>query len=843
MSHSRPSCPTNPLRFLLLFPLLFSLQADGEPPLAARITFDPATPANPVLLTWEAVPTKVYEVLSTTALGQPWQPVSGNPVLAERNWVRFATQAGATTRFYQVVKRDTDPPDLAWSSPRDGAIAVGRQSAIAACLQDETGIDPSSIALTLGTERPVTLADARLKWANGVLTYTPGANEFLGTHAQTVGARLVVADTLGHRATNGWSFRLERPAILTSEVVLIGNSPGPGTSDLTLVSTNGDTYVFSFPGAASGLSVGQVLVGNAPGSPYLRTVLSFTEDPANRTVSVLTRPASLSECIQQGSFRLATDSPAARAGRGAVGLAGDALPGPIKETITFDGEELYNQGGIRVEVATGRIAFAAGGTVAGDFNPLAGPTNGLAFDTDIRARLEVDLTLRTTFETAGELAPFTKRLAGPFRYPLGVVFVGAVPVWAEAVLEFNIGCEGGSTGGGTAWAGLSATGELELGSVLRQGQWSPYAASDYGFTGLKPGWQITGAARLRGFVEPRLTIVLNDFVGPVTTLDPYLELSGLVCVPPGQPGTDVRVKAGLPGNLGQGMLWWSASWQEQPVWSVFNLQQEVWQETFSPPAGPLPEAAPPNLVWIPCGTFTMGSPDSEPARDSTEGPQTRVTLSQGIWMAKYEVTQGEYSGLMGSNPSKFTGDATRPVEQVSWSEAAAYCAALTARERAAGRLPSGYAYRLPTEAEWEYACRASTTAPFHYGSALRSGMADFIGHFEYPPCGITPGYCFNAAGAYLQRTTSVGSYAPNAWGLHDLHGNVAEWCQDLWASSLPGGSVTDPQGPPTGSARVIRGGSWNDLAYHCRSASRFDHDPAGGANYIGFRVVLAPGKP
>jgi formylglycine-generating enzyme required for sulfatase activity len=291
------------------------------------------------------------------------------------------------------------------------------------------------------------------------------------------------------------------------------------------------------------------------------------------------------------------------------------------------------------------------------------------------------------------------------------------------------------------------------------------------------------------------------------------------------------------------MLWWSASWQEQPAWNVFNVQQEVWQEIFSAPPGPQPEAAPPNLVWIPCGTFTMGSPDSEPARVPAEGPQTRVTLSQGIWMGKYEVTQGDYSAVTGSNPSAFTGDASRPVEQVSWNDAVAYCAALTARERAAGRLPAGYAYRLPTEAEWEYACRASTTTPFHYGSALRSGMADFLGHFEYPPCGATPSYCFNAAGVYLRRTTAVGSYAPNAWGLHDMHGNVGEWCQDWWSASLPGGSVTDPQGPPTGLGRVIRGGSWTGFAYHCRSAIRFDHDPAGGANYIGFRVVLAPGKP
>jgi sulfatase modifying factor 1 len=207
---------------------------------------------------------------------------------------------------------------------------------------------------------------------------------------------------------------------------------------------------------------------------------------------------------------------------------------------------------------------------------------------------------------------------------------------------------------------------------------------------------------------------------------------------------------------------------------------------------------------------------------------------------------------MGNNPSLFNGvrdwpepgtdygtDLSRPVEQVTWYDAVAYCEALTRREQAAGRLPTGYVYRLPTEAEWEYACRADTTTPFHYGSELRSGMANFEGHYEYPPCGDSDWYCFNPSGTGLNQTRAVGGYAPNVWGLHDMHGNVWEWCSDWYAGSLPGGSVTDPQGPATGSFRVLRGGCFAGYGWICRSAYRYPIWPHGTNSAYGFRVVLA----
>lgn len=247
---------------------------------------------------------------------------------------------------------------------------------------------------------------------------------------------------------------------------------------------------------------------------------------------------------------------------------------------------------------------------------------------------------------------------------------------------------------------------------------------------------------------------------------------------------------------------------------------------------------PPGMAWIAPGTFTMGSPDTEPARNANEGPQTQVTIGQGFWIGKYEVTQAEYESVMSTNPSHFKGDLNRPVDSVHYADAVAYCAALTERERTAGRLPAGYAYRLPTEAEWEYCCRAGTTTAFHYGDALRSGMANFEDHYEYPPCGGADNYCYNPSGEYLARTTTVGSYAPNAWGLHDMHGNVYEWCQD-WFGAYPGGSVSDPQGPASGSLRIIRGGCWLPKADQCRSAVRYTLSPTATSDSVGFRVVVS----
>jgi len=259
--------------------------------------------------------------------------------------------------------------------------------------------------------------------------------------------------------------------------------------------------------------------------------------------------------------------------------------------------------------------------------------------------------------------------------------------------------------------------------------------------------------------------------------------------------------------------------------------------------------APTNMMFIPPGTFMMGSPTNEVGRMDWEGPQTAVTISRGFWMGKSEVTQGEYLAVMGNNPSWFTGDSTRPVERVSWFDATNYCATLTQRERAAGRIGSKSEYRLPTEAEWAYACRAWTSTRLSYGDD--PGYTNLTNYAWYWESSVETGIESSSAtsgGTSGGTTHPVGQKLPNPWGLYDMHGNVWEWCQDWWSGNLPGGIVVDPQGPDTGWARVIRGGGWflwpgsGDYGRYCRSALRHDYGTSRGYD-IGFRVVLAPGQP
>jgi formylglycine-generating enzyme required for sulfatase activity len=235
------------------------------------------------------------------------------------------------------------------------------------------------------------------------------------------------------------------------------------------------------------------------------------------------------------------------------------------------------------------------------------------------------------------------------------------------------------------------------------------------------------------------------------------------------------------------------------------------------------------MVWIKRGTFIMGSPVSDPSSSGDERPQTVVTLTNGFWMGAHEVTQAEYLAVTGSNPSNFTGDTNRPVEEVSWTSAVAYCTTLTASERTAGRIPAGWGYRLPTEAEWEYCARAGArTTRFGYGDDLSfAALANYAW------------YSANSGGT----THPVEQKLANPWGLMDMHGNVWEWCQDFYGT-YPGGSVTDPQGPGLFSRRVLRGGSWYFYgADYCRSAQRYNDDPGVASDDYGFRVVLSPGQP
>jgi formylglycine-generating enzyme required for sulfatase activity len=282
------------------------------------------------------------------------------------------------------------------------------------------------------------------------------------------------------------------------------------------------------------------------------------------------------------------------------------------------------------------------------------------------------------------------------------------------------------------------------------------------------------------------------------------------------------------------------------------------------------------MKFIPSGSFLMGSPEHEPDRSSAEGPQHQVTLGS-FFMAQTPITQAQWREVAGwprverdldPEPSHFEGD-NRPVEQVSWHDAMEFCHRLSQR--------TGWKYTLPSEAQWEYACRAGTTTPFHFGDTISTELANYDGDYSY---GQGP------KGIYRQQTTDVASFPANAWGLHDMHGNVWEWCLDEWHDSYQGAPVDgsawmegDSLGestaaccaagrwstPPGAAARLaastatrttatatsvsasaasperlLRGGSWDSFPRSCRSAYRFHIQPDNALYIVGFRVVCLP---
>ncbi|MBQ7589485.1 MAG: formylglycine-generating enzyme family protein [Verrucomicrobia bacterium] len=244
-----------------------------------------------------------------------------------------------------------------------------------------------------------------------------------------------------------------------------------------------------------------------------------------------------------------------------------------------------------------------------------------------------------------------------------------------------------------------------------------------------------------------------------------------------------------------------------------------------------------NLIWIAPGTFMMGSSDDELGNGGDEILH-EVTLTKGYWLGKYEVTQAQYEAVMGENPSRFKGD-DLPVEMVSWKDAMAFCAKLTEIEKAAGRLPEWYEYTLPTEAQWEYACRAGTTTAFSNGTNIET--IDQI-YGECPNLDGIGWYYYNSA----SKTHPVGQKLPNAWDLYDMHGNVFEWCLDQ-KNKYPETPVIDPVETGTDdNYRAIRGGSYSyydDGAKNCRSAARKTGSITMTSNSLGFRVALVSTLP
>ncbi|MBD2115090.1 formylglycine-generating enzyme family protein [Nodosilinea sp. FACHB-141] len=265
-------------------------------------------------------------------------------------------------------------------------------------------------------------------------------------------------------------------------------------------------------------------------------------------------------------------------------------------------------------------------------------------------------------------------------------------------------------------------------------------------------------------------------------------------------------------------------------WEILRQEQQAYRLQE-----PLPGIAPLEMVSIPRGTFLMGSPDKEPERIEREGPQHEVIVPS-FFMGRYLVTQAQWRVVAAmpqverelmTDPSQFKGN-NRPVECVTWYDAVEFCARLSAH--------TGRQYRLPTEAEWEYACRAGTTTPFHFGKTISPELANYDAKSTYADGPI---------GKSQQKTTPIYHFGiANAFGLSDMHGNVFEWCQDYLHDNYEGAPIDGSAWIAGGNAsrRVLRGGSWFNLPWNCRSAYRDGYGPGDDDNYIGFRVCCSAPK-
>jgi formylglycine-generating enzyme required for sulfatase activity len=282
-----------------------------------------------------------------------------------------------------------------------------------------------------------------------------------------------------------------------------------------------------------------------------------------------------------------------------------------------------------------------------------------------------------------------------------------------------------------------------------------------------------------------------------------------------------------------------------------------------------------DLMWIPPGQFVMGSPESEPGREVQEGPQTRVTLTRGFWLGRTTVTVGQWKEIMGidlrgqlarrinddtlyelggktqklrdlmgwsrdADPSIYLAneDDGLPMYFVSWTDAMDFCGRLNERESAKGRLPADYQYSLPTEAQWEYACRAGSTTPT-YAGPNSPPVLDRLAWYDQ---NSAVGYSGRRLGATRSGPREVGRKEPNAWGLCDMYGNLWQWCRD-WYAPYPGDTTVDPLGPKSGNLRANRGGSFGSAANAERSAARAGNPPAEASAYRGFRIALVPIAP
>lgn len=764
---------------------------------------------NMVRIQWAADPSNAFVLKSTADIAAPMQVTQSN-IVAISNAAGMALPMTGGSRFFSVMKLDREGPDVYDISPPDTGIAVASNASVTARLRDATGIDTNAIRLSIGTNAPVTLNDPHLSYTAGLLTYTPASGEVLGPSGSNVTVSLSVADTLGNVTTNvTWSFKTALMTIINSNIVFIGRTTTlrtmamgqtkAATADgLTLVSTKGDTFTYTYTTATCGLAVGMFLINPDPATGYARAVVSFTDYPASKTVDVVTRVATLAELLQEGSLDSGTFAEVTPAGTKKA-LNSDATMGlSLNYKYPLD-QTLYSDGIITIETLPGS-QFELNATL-----DLKANFSGFKLtDFDVRVNDAADFTLKARAIASGA-RDYSREtgLITPVHKPF-FGMIGPVPVWVDVVFEINAGFAAQWDASAEMQAGIAANKTLTIGRHWNQSQgWTPvYSNPDAACDLIGPEWQVQGDGDLRVYLQPKISVMVYSVAGVDGTLEPYLDLCGHFQANPLQ--WDAGLSYGLDSSLGLNLSVWDKSWGDVPS-KTFNLipQTLLWQTNYPDKAPeitsqPRDQTAtngatvsfsvqasgntpmeyrwmrnglalsdgarisgaatgamtiqnvkssdagiytvtianqwgntnshdavltvqspftPTQMVWISPGTFVMGSPVTEALSYSDESQHT-VTISKGFYMGKYPVTQLEYQTVVGSNPSYFPGNPDNPVEMVSWNNATNYCTLKTDQDIESGRIPAGWAYRLPTESEWEYACRAQTSTAFYFGDTI-----------------------------------------------------------------------------------------------------------------------------
>ena len=608
--------------------------------------------SNAVQIAWNAYPGESYVIQTTTNLAQPWQ--SGAMLTTTNNAIYQSFPVAGTAQFFKVVKLDTDGPEVYKTSPFNGAIGVNPQATIQAWLRDESGVNTNTIALTIGTNAPVSLKDPRLSYMGGVLTYTPGTNEFFGTDGQIITLALAVADTLGNQTTNfTWSFQLALSPVISTNIVFLGDTNNPAPCNLTLLSTNGDYFTFSYTGSCF-LTNGTQLVNTNLYTGYARTVVSFTNYPASNTVVALTQPTKLAQLLQagtlcSGNFTLLTNS-----------AGGHFRPKDLTATLdlpldyTFPlASVLYQDANFLVEtLPSSQLSLSAALHFAGNVQG----SKLTQFQAQVTGSASFELDLHARAASAENLANSLPLIA-PVHNVYGAL-IGVVPVWVDVMFEVNAGYTADFSASAEITNGVSGSKTISVGSKWDAASgWQPFFDNppvSLAFIG--PIWQIQGSADIRAYLQPKVSLLIYSAAGVSADLEPYLELQGNVQLNPYQ--WNLGLYAGLDSTIGLDLSVWDDSWGDLPSITL-NLipQQTLWQDS-----GPTSQATPPQITVQPQSQAACsGSTASFWVQAQGSSPLTYRWYKNGLYL---------------TDDTRITGSAssTLQIANVQSSDAASYTA-------------------------------------------------------------------------------------------------------------------------------------------------------------------------